>query len=92
MKTGCYGGVQQAQTLWNQLKTLISICKRPEFFPAKQESQEKTSNLTEQLIEVSVLIRIVLDSFRDTINMLRSAVMRLHFWILEVLNFKQNSL
>ena len=74
-------------TLWNQLKTLISIFKRPEFFPAKQESQEKTSNLTEQLIEVSVLVRIVLDSFRGAINMSRSAVMRLHFefrryWIL----------
>ena len=74
-------------TLWNRLKTLISICKRPEFFPAKQESQEKTSNLTEQLTEVSVLIRIVLDSSRGAFNMLRSAVMQLHFefrryWIL----------
>ena len=66
-------------TLWNWLKTLISICKRPEFFPAKQESQEKTSNLTEQLTEVSVLIRIVWDSIRGAFNMLRSAVMRLHF-------------
>ena len=66
-------------TLWNRLKTLISICKRPEFFPAKQESQEKTSNLTAQLTEVSVLIRIVWDSFRGAFNMLRSAVMRLHF-------------
>ena len=74
-------------TLWNRLKTLISICKRPEFFPAKQESQEKASNLNEQLTEVSVLIRIVLNSSRGAFNMFRSAVMQLYFefrryWIL----------
>ena len=64
--------------LVNQLKTLISIRKRLEFFPAKQESKEKTWNFTEQLTEVSVLIRIVWDSIRGAFNMLRSAVMRLH--------------
>ena len=68
-------------TLWNRLETLISIWKRPEFFPVKQESQEKTLNLTEQLTVVSVLIRIFWDSIRGAFNMLRSAVMRLHFEI-----------
>ena len=50
-KTRCYGGVQQAHPM-KSTENLISICKRLEFFPAKQESQEKTSNLTEQLTDL----------------------------------------
>ena len=85
-KTRCYGGVQQAHPMKSTENFDFNL-QRPEFFPAKQESQEKTSNLNEQLTEVSVLIRIVLDSSRGAFNMLRSAVMQLHFefrryWIL----------
>ena len=54
-------------TLWNRL----------------WKSQEKTSNLTEKLIEVSVSIQI------DSIKIGRYAI---PFWISEVQNFKQNSL
>ena len=62
-------------TLWNRL----------------WKSPKKTSNLTEQLIEVSVLIRIAWDSLRGAFNV-KLGRYATAFWISEVQNFKQNSL
>ena len=77
-KTRCYSGVQQAHPMKSTGNFDFSL-EKTRIFPAKQESQEKTWNLTEQLTEVSILIRIVWDSIRGAFNKLRSAVMWLRF-------------
>ena len=86
MKTGCYGRVQQAHPLKSTENFDFNL-QKARIFSSKARITREDFKPYWTTKEVSVLILIVLDSFRGAINMSRSAVMRLHFefwryWIL----------